>query len=164
METSEEYDFETWATMPNAVGPALAQELPQVNKMTRLIKDDFGATASLKIDGKNFNENGLYLADSTLFNMFDFHFIKGNRQLAFSQPKSIVLSQSTKERLFGNKDAMGKIISVNNRDSLQVSGVYRDLPKNSVIDCNLVYNIMDSWMGTNAVSYTHLTLPTICSV
>ncbi|RFN60287.1 ABC transporter permease [Marixanthomonas ophiurae] len=149
METSEEYDFETWATMPNAVGPAIAQDIPQVNKMTRLIKDDFGATASLKIDEKNFNENGLYLADSTLFKMFDFHFIKGNRQQAFSQPKSIVLSQSTKERLFGNKDAMGKIISVNNRDSLQVSGIYKDLPKNSVIDCNLVYNIMDSWMGTN---------------
>ena len=44
---------------------------------------------------------------------------------------------------------MGRIISVNNRDSLQVSGVYKDLPKNSVIDCNMIYNILDSWMGKN---------------
>jgi len=149
METSEEYDFETWATMPNAVGPAILQDISQTKNMTRLIKDDFGATASLKIGDKNFNENGLYLADSALFNMFDFNFIQGNSQDAFSRPKSIVLSQSAKKRLFGSEDAMGKIISVNNRDSLQVSGVYKDLPKNSVIDCNLVYNIMDSWMGTN---------------
>jgi len=149
METSEDYGFETWATMPNAVGPAITEDIPQVKKMTRLIKDDFGATASLKIGDKNFTENALYLADSTLFKMFDFNFITGNSQSAFSKPKSIVLSKSTKERLFGEQEAMGQLITVNNKDTLQVSGVYLDLPKNSSIDCNMVYNIMDSWMGTN---------------
>lgn len=44
---------------------------------------------------------------------------------------------------------MGQLITVNNRDTLQVSGIYADLPKNSVMDCAMVYNIMDSWMGTN---------------
>lgn len=149
METSEDYGFETWATMPNAVGPAIIQDIPQVKKMTRLIKDDFGATASLKIGDKNFTENGLYLADSTVFKMFDFKFISGDIKNAFSKPKSIVLSKSAKERLFGNQEAMGQLITVNNRDTLQVSGVYFDLPKNSVLACTMVYNIMDSWMGTN---------------
>lgn len=149
METSEEYDFETWATMPNAVGPALSQDIPQVKKMTRLIKDDFGATASLKVGDKNFTENNLYLADSTVFEMFDVKFLEGNAKNAFSKPKSIVLSQSAKVRLFGKQGAMGQLITVNNSDTLQVSGVYADLPKNSVMDFNMIYNIMDSWMGTN---------------
>ncbi|WP_028376740.1 ABC transporter permease [Leeuwenhoekiella sp. MAR_2009_132] len=149
METSEEYNFETWAQLPNAVGPAIVNDIPQVKKMTRLIKDDFGVTASLKIGDKNFNETGLYLADSTVFSMFDFQFIAGNAHDAFAQPKSIVLSKSAKERFFGSKAALGELITVNNRDTLQVSGVYADLPKNSVIDCDMVYNIMDSWMGTN---------------
>jgi len=149
METSEEYDFETWATMPNSVGPAMSEDIPQVKKMTRLIKDDFGATASLKIGDNNFTENNLYLADSTVFEMFDFKFIAGNSKNVFSKPKSIVLSQSAKARLFGEQEAMGRLITVNNRDTLQVSGVYVDLPKNSVLDCAMVYNIMDSWMGTN---------------
>tara|TARA_Y100000815_G_scaffold270785_2_gene296120 strand:+ start:7542 stop:9881 length:2340 start_codon:yes stop_codon:yes gene_type:complete len=149
METSEEYNFETWAELPNAVGPAMLQDIPQVKKMTRLIKDDFGATASLKIGTKNFSENSLYLADSTAFEIFDFHFTAGNAQSAFANPNSIVLSQSAKERFFGDKAALGEFITINNRDTLQVSGVYRDLPKNSVIDCEMVYNILDSWMGTN---------------
>lgn len=149
METSEEYDFETWATIPNSVGIAMTEDIPQVKKMTRLIKDDFGATASLKIDDKNFTENNLYLADSTIFEMFDFKFIAGNSKNAFSKPKSIVLSQSAKSRLFGGQEAMGKLITVNNRDTLQVSGIYVDLAKNSVMDCAMVYHIMDSWMGTN---------------
>ncbi len=149
METSEDYDFETWAALPNSVGVAMSEDIPQVKKMTRLIKDDFGATASLKIGDKNFNENNLYLADSTVFEMFDFKFIAGNSKNAFSKPKSIVLSQSAKSRLFGEQEAIGKLITVNNRDTLQVSGIYVDLPKNSVIECEMVYNIMDSWMGKN---------------
>lgn len=149
METSEEYDFETWATMPNAVGPAIAQDIPQVKNMARIIKDDFGATASLKIGDKNFNENGLYLADAALFKMFDFKFLEGNAENAFLKPKSIVLSESSKNKLFGDGEAMDQLITVNNRDTLQVSGIYADLPKNSVMDIAMVYNIMDSWMGTN---------------
>lgn len=149
METTGEYDFETWATMPNAVGPAIVQDIPQVKKMTRLIKDDFGATASLKIGDKNFTENALYLADSTIFKMFDFKFLEGYAENAFLKPKSIVISQSTKEQLFGNQEAMGQLIIVNNENTLQVSGIYADLPKNSVMDIDMIYNIMDSWMGTN---------------
>lgn len=149
METTEEYDFEKWSELPNAVGPAIAQDIPQVKRMTRLAKDDFGATASLKIGDKNYTENNLYLADSTIFEMFDFKFLEGNAKSAFSRPKSIVLSQASKDRLFGNQEAMGQLVTVNNRDTLQVSGIYADMPKNSVMDFNMVYNIMDSWMGKN---------------
>ena len=148
-ETMEEYDYETWATLPNSVGPALKQDIPQVKLMSRLIKDDFGSMASLKVGDRNFNEDALYLADSTLFKMFDFQFIEGNSQTAFAQPNSIVLSQSSQKKLFGSKSAMGESIILNNRDTLQVSGIYADLPENSVIDCSMVYNIMDSWMGKN---------------
>ncbi len=149
METSEAYDYETWPTLPNSVGPAIINEVTQVKKMSRLIKDDFGSTASLKVGNKNFKENGLYLADSSLFEMFDFTFVESTGKNPFSRPNSIVISQSSKERLFGDINAIGKIITVNNNDSLEVTGIYADLPKNSVIDCNMVYNIMDSWMGTN---------------
>lgn len=149
METTEDYDFETWATMPNAVGPAIAKDISQVKRMTRLIKDDFGATASLKIGDKTYTENGLYLADSTIFNMFDFKFLKGNSKNAFLKPKSIVISQSANKRLFGNQEALGQLITLNSKDTLQVSGIYADLPKNSVMDLDMVYNIKDSWMGTN---------------
>jgi len=149
METAEEYDYEVWATLPNAVGPAMVADLPQVKQMTRLIKNDFGATASLKVGSKNFIENGHYLADAAIFDMFDFQFLEGNEQTAFSKPKSIVLSQSAKERFFGNQEAMNQLITVNNRDTLQVAGIYADMPENSVMDYAMVSNIMDSWMGTN---------------
>jgi putative ABC transport system permease protein len=163
MQTSAQYNYKVWAQLPNSVGPAIAQNIPQVKVATRLIKHDFGASVSLKTDDKNFTEKGLYLADSTAFNMFDFSFTEGNAHTAFAQPKSIVLSQSAKERLYGQEPAFGKIIYVNNHDTLHVSGVYKDLPANSTIDCDMVYNIMDSWMGKN-VYWSNASYETYCQL
>ncbi|WP_194852239.1 ABC transporter permease [Nonlabens antarcticus] len=159
METTEEYDYEVWATMPNAVGPAIQQDLPQVERMARLIKNDFGATASLKVGDKNFTETNHYLADAALFDMFDFEFLQGTGESAFSKPNTIVLSQTAKQRLFGEQDAMDELITVNNRDTLQVAGIYADMPENSVMDYAMVSNIMDSWMGTD-VSWSNASFET----
>lgn len=161
METTAEYDYGKWAELPNAVGPAMLADVPQVKAVTRLIKDDFGESASLKADNKNFIETGLYLADAAVFKIFDFSFTEGTVNTAFEQPKSIVISQAAKEKLFGNQPALGKMIYVNNRDTLHVSGVYKNLPANSTIDCDMIYNIMDSWMGKN-VSWSNASFETYC--
>jgi putative ABC transport system permease protein len=161
MQTTAQYNYKVWAKLPNSVGPAIVQSIPQVKNMTRLIKHDFGSKVSLTTDDKNFTEKGLYLADSTVFNLFDITFVEGNARNAFSQPKSIVLSQSAKKRLYGNEPAFGKIIYINNRDTLHVSGVYADLPANSTIDCDMIYNIMDSWMGKN-VYWSNASYETYC--
>lgn len=161
MQTTASYNYKVWAQIPNSVGPAIVQNIPQVKSMTRLIKHDFGASVSLKTDDKNFTEKGLYMADSTVFGIFDIKFTEGNAHTAFSQPKSIVLSQSAKQRLYGNGSAFGKIIYVNNGDTLHVSGVYADLPANSTIDCDMIYNIMDTWAGKN-VYWSNASYETYC--
>ncbi len=147
LQTSAEYNYKVWSKLPNAVGPAMSQQIPGVQSTARLIMHDFGAKVSIKTGDKNFTEKGLYMADSTVLRMFDVKFVEGNARAAFSQPKSIVLSQSAKNRLYGNAPAFGKLIYVNNRDTLHVSGVYADMPANSTIDCDMIYNIMDTWAG-----------------
>src|ERR1700761_4714672 len=141
-QTSAQFNYKVWAQLPNAAGPAMVQSIPQIKAMTRLIKHDFGAKVSLKTGDKSFIEKGLYMADSTVFGMFDIKFVEGGAHSAFAQSKSIVISQSAKERLYGKEPALGKIIYVNNRDTLHISGVYADLPANSTIDCDMIYNIM----------------------
>ena len=149
MKLSAAYNQEKMITLPNAVGPALKADITQVDNMVRLVKEGYGATASIRTENDNFSEKQLYLADSSLFSIFDFQFIEGNAHTAFLNKKSIVLSQSSKERLFGKQEAIGKLISINQRDTVQVTGVFKDLPANSTLDCNMVMNIMDSWMGQN---------------
>jgi putative ABC transport system permease protein len=161
MQTSADYNYKVWSELPNSVGPAIGQSIPQVQFTTRLIKHDFGAKVSIKTNEKNFTEKGLYMADSTVFRMFDITFMEGNAHAAFSQPKSIVISQSAKNRLYGSASAFGKLIYVNNRDTLHVSGVYADMPANSTIDCDMIYNIMDTWAGKN-VYWSNASYETYC--
>lgn len=161
MQTSDYFNYKVWSEVPNAVGPAMGQNIPQVQLTTRLIKHDFGAKVSIKTNYKNFTERGLYMADATVFKMFDIQFLEGNARTAFSQPKSIVLSQSAKNRLYGKGSAFGKIIYINNRDTLHVSGVYKDMPANSTIDCDMIYNIMDTWAGKD-VYWSNASYETYC--
>ena len=160
MQTTAEFNYGKWAELPNAVGPAMLQEVPQVQAVTRLIKSDFGEPASLKAEEKTFTETGLYLADKAVFGMFDFDFTEGSVHTAFAQPKSVVLSASAKERLFGKQPALGKTIQVNSADTLYVSGVYKNLPVNSTIDCDMIANIMDTWMKEE--SWSNASFETYC--
>ncbi|MBS1528246.1 MAG: ABC transporter permease, partial [Bacteroidetes bacterium] len=149
-QASAQYDYKVWAQLPGAAGPAFTQDIPQIKQVARVLKHDFGAVESIKTDNKNLSEKGLYLADSAILKIFDFTFTEGNAQTAFTHPKSVIISESAKKRLYGDKPAFGKTIYVDNRDTLHVSGVYMDLPENSTVDFDMIRNIMDSWAGKNA--------------
>jgi putative ABC transport system permease protein len=49
----------------------------------------------------------------------------------FSDPNTILLGQSVAQSLFGQTDAVGKIVKLDNLQPLKVIGVYEDLPLNN---------------------------------
>jgi putative ABC transport system permease protein len=50
---------------------------------------------------------------------------------ALKDPNSIILSASTAKALFGDEDAMNKIVKIDNELGVKVAGVYADLPYNT---------------------------------
>jgi AraC-like DNA-binding protein len=144
MQAGAEFDYKVWAQLPGLGGPTIAQNVSQVKLMTRLLKYNFGGPVSIRTDEKVFKEKGLYMADTAILQFFDFNFIEGNARTAMAQVKDIMISESAKERLYGKQSAIGKVIYADNRDTFRVSAVYKDLPENSTIDCDMIYNIMDS--------------------
>lgn len=75
-------------------------------------------------------------AGSDFFKMFRYPFVKGNANSAFKDIYSIVLTESTAKALFGYADPMGKMVRFDNAQSLKVTGVIRDIPKNSTLQFN----------------------------
>jgi putative ABC transport system permease protein len=71
--------------------------------------------------------------DTPFFNMFDFPLVKGDRATALREPHSVVLTESTAHKLFGNADPMGKTITHYSNDTVlfKVTGVLADVPENS---------------------------------
>jgi len=102
-----------------------------------LLKDAFSGVAQtlrldyrydpLVVDGGNaFRFDSFIFADSTLFDVFTFRFIRGNQADALKLPFSLVLTESEAMRIFGNEDPLGKMLRLNNRE-YTVTAIVGDL-------------------------------------
>ncbi|HXB91242.1 MAG TPA: ABC transporter permease, partial [Puia sp.] len=85
-----------------------------------------------------FEDKSIYLSgrftDPALFSMFTFDFVEGNANTPFPQYYTVVLTESSARKFFGEKgQAVGKIVRINNRHDYTVSGVIKDLPGNSTL-------------------------------
>lgn len=77
-------------------------------------------------------------ADSTVFDVFTFPFVKGNPETALKDPYTIVISESTAVKLFGNEDPIGKNIEY--RDiPFMVTGVICDI-KRFHLDIDVIFS------------------------
>ena len=73
--------------------------------------------------------DNLVYADSGFFHIFSFRFIKGNPRHALDAPNSVVLTESTARKIFGNEDPMNKSFMVNNKVILTVTGIIQDVDR-----------------------------------
>ena len=66
------------------------------------------------------------IVDTGFLQMFSFPMLKGNPSTALNDMHSVVLTEKTAKSLFGNEDAMGKIIKIENKDNFTVTGILKD--------------------------------------
>ena len=144
LETHEKRMDVDWDFAPGNLGPLAKQEYPEITAFTRFY--DFYNTNLVAFnfeDQRIPQTEGVWATDSSTLSMFTFDWIAGGGIHALSAPNQVVLSQSLARRIFGNQDAMGKILStdlvtdqarVDDQFDLMVTGVFQDLPPNSHLD------------------------------
>ena len=118
-----------------AVGPSLKDEYSAIEEYVRIY-----ATSRIYFYDENneaIGENGFFYADPSVLNVFDFNFICGSPEGALDSPNTIVLSQTLAQKYFGDENPVGKVLSRNNNIDYTVTGVFKDLPKNTFISALL---------------------------
>jgi putative ABC transport system permease protein len=115
-----------WNATPKIMAPTIKHDYPEAEEVTRYSNITFLTT----VGEKKINERGAF-ADSTFLDMFDFPLIAGNTKQALTGNYNIVLTQKMAIKLFGNEDAMGKIVRVDSNANFTVSAVMKDLPNNT---------------------------------
>lgn len=115
----------------NGIMLPLAAELranfSEVKHVTRV---DWGDKHSLVAGDQKLSRPGHY-ADPDFLKMFTFPLLKGNVEQVLKNPYSIVLTESLAKAMFGNAEPVGKVIRVDNQFEVMVTGVLKDIPKNS---------------------------------
>lgn len=117
-------------SMSPAIGDLIARNISSVEKVVRLKKRGDYITR-YRPDGSEARETLTSIkhfawADSTFFEVFSFDFIFGSREDALIRSFSIILTETTSAKLFGESDPVGKTILVDDRNTYTVTGVVRE--------------------------------------
>jgi putative ABC transport system permease protein len=132
------------ATNHPALGLAMKADFPEVEAFTRLVRTgvfmNTFTLSNIEHPGgpATFNETRVYLADAALLTMFSFPLVEGDPATALEETNSIVLSESSAKKYFGNESAFGKILSLNRNTQLKVTGIMKDLPANSHLQFDIL--------------------------
>lgn len=116
-----------FALSPASFGPRIQEELPEVKSYTRLLSL---GKRMLSFGDEKFYEEGIFVADSTIFDLFTHQFIFGSPANCLKSPNSIVLTEKLSRKYFGDKNPIGETLVLDKSQSFQVTGVIRDLPEN----------------------------------
>lgn len=120
-----------------------------IDKMVRLSKE---FSYDVSYDNRELLPLSGYFADPDFLTVFTFPLQQGNKNTALSQPNSLVITPAAALRIFGTEDAIGKTLQVGDRGLFEVTGVFREIPKNTHFDFEAVasYKFIDRWMETQA--------------
>jgi putative ABC transport system permease protein len=135
------------ASAQGPVGPALVNDFSEVVRSVRFA----GASMLMKYGANHFQEDNIYFADSTVFDVFTFPILKGDPRTALTKPESIVLTRKAAQRYFGNEDPMNKVMIIDNEVPFTVTGVIEDIPGNSHLQFEILLSMStrgSEWLNT----------------
>ena len=114
-------------------------------------------TDILSVNDKKITPDGM-IAGTDFLQIFRFPMLKGNPADALKDQSSIVLTESTAKALFGNADPMNKIVRFNT-DNLKVTGVIKDIPRNSTLQFSYITPFSaiaaSGWVKAATTNWSH---------
>jgi ABC-type antimicrobial peptide transport system permease subunit len=132
---------------------SLQETYPQIKNA---VVTTYGNQHILAVGDKKLSKSGLTVSDR-FFNMFSWRVIAGNPSLAIRDPKSIILSSSTAQALFGNENPINKVVRVDNDYDQKVSAILADPPSNSSIQFDFIqsFNYSDPYIAKSMNEWTN---------
>ncbi|WP_437369574.1 ABC transporter permease [Maribacter litoralis] len=162
MGSSDVKDKWIWGNAP--IGPALKEDFSEV-----IEKVQFSGRSDvlLEYNSNSFQESDCFYVDASVFNVFTWPLLSGNAKTALEAPYSVVLTESTAKKYFGDEDPMGKVMEGvggrANDGQYTVTGVMKDVPKNSHFNFDVLLsmssfyqtrpNIFESWGYVDFYTY-----------
>jgi putative ABC transport system permease protein len=120
-------EVQTWTNVPYPLADELRKSYGSNFKY--LVMSAGTGNHILTMGDKKLTEWGSYF-EPRAPDLLGLKMIAGTRN-SLTDPTSILLSASTAKAYFGDADPINKVLKIDNRDNVKVTGVYQDLPANS---------------------------------
>ncbi|MFC1493476.1 ABC transporter permease, partial [candidate division KSB1 bacterium] len=109
-------------------GEALVKDYPEVLNACRF---QFNGRMNVNYADIQFEAESVFYADNSVFKIFDYQIIKGDKDTALERPYTVVITESLAEKYFGDEDPTGKMIKLGSSQEYMVTAVMKDVPANS---------------------------------
>lgn len=140
------------ATIPYAFTRIMEEQYPEVAMATAISGPYNNQNVSVQQQSVHFLEDAVFIADSNFLQVFPFKLLDGDRQEALKKPHSIVLTQKTARRYFGDLNPLGQVMMVAGRKTT-VTGICEDPPSNSHFKFNyLISSSSVAWFSRSDFS------------
>jgi putative ABC transport system permease protein len=84
----------------------------------------------------------LLFADEDFFRLFTFNVLEGDPVAALKEPMKVVLTETLAKKLFGQENAIGKILKLNNTKELTVSAIIKEPVANSCLSFSAIASML----------------------
>ncbi len=141
------------AVAPDPLPVAIVRDYPEVAQMVRINRQ---GDILIKKDNENIQDHHAAFVDSTFFKVFTFPMIAGDPNTALNEPNSIVIDETTAKKYFNSTDVVGKTLYVDNSTNCKITGVIKDMPKQSSFHFSFLRprgTASPSWLSNNATCF-----------
>lgn len=115
------------------VGKSIEENFAEVESLTYM--RNWSPVISLK-DAKYYED--ALLADENFFKVFGYELEEGSEEDALTDPRSLVLTSALKQKFFGNANALGEILMLNDTIPYKITGILKPLDKPSHLKFGLL--------------------------
>ena len=116
---------------PVPSGPVWKEKIPEIKEQVRI--NLWLPRVLFRYDDKSFFESSVAAVDSNLLKVFTLPLSLGDPGSALNAPHSIILTQKLATKYFGTANPVGKTITVENQAQFTVTGVFKEIPENSLL-------------------------------
>lgn len=119
--------IETWSSQSFQVG--LELRITYGSYFKHVVMSTFNQSFILSDKEKAFTKSGNFM-EAAAPDLLSLTMLQGSRE-SLKDPNSILLSASVAKTVFGDVNPVGKVLNIDNKMPVSVTGVYQDLPDNT---------------------------------
>lgn len=151
-----------------AIAPTLKIDFPEVINTLRIWPKQHTLVSN---GAQAFYEERVFYSDPSIFEMFDFPFLKKDIESIFQLKNSIVITKSIAKKYFNNEYPIGETLILDNTNVFKIAGILDDVPQNSHLKFNFLipFSNVEQFFGKAvhewnrmAAFYTYLQLHPDC--
>jgi putative ABC transport system permease protein len=130
----------------------LKRDFPAVENTVRLKPTSF----HIKKGTENIAESNVVFSDPSVFDVFTLPMLYGNKASALTEPNTVVISATAALKYFNKLNVVGQILTIDNNQHLKITGVIKDIPKQSHFYADFLESmstspgsLLNEWLQSN---------------